>query len=282
MVRLISQITGRAGRYMVIAVMAGALVSCGSGGSAGDEELELDPIGERDLDNDGLINDIDEDDDNDGLADLVDPFTDRDGDDLDDDSLLSEADATSTDDLDANGDGFTDVSASNVCGSESGSDNNSSTSDWSDNCTVERTSVGGQFADSLFAVGIQRVVYCSGFGTASSYTAFADGEYGPNSEQALMEFQNAEGLTDDGIVGEQTWGALQDRVELLEPGIVNTVPDAYGFSEGRCAGTTLFYQSTTSSVDSDGIVVGGWELARNNPNEAERIPFSYELPFGRL
>lgn len=280
MVRLISQLSGSASRFLLIGIMAGALASCG-GGSAGDADTT--PVGERDLDGDNIINDLDDDDDGDGIADLVDPFTDRDGDGLDDVSMLSEADATNTDtDGDADGDGFTDVSDSAVCGSENGSDNNSSNNTWDDNCVIKRSSIGGQFADSLFSVGIQRVVYCSGYGTAENYGAFADGEYGPGTEAAVQEFQRAEGITDDGIVGPITWGRLQQQIELLSAGTVGTVPDTYGFSGGRCAGIPMFYQFTTANASGDGIVLGGWELARNAPNADLRVPFSYESPFGRL
>lgn len=280
MVKLISRMTGNASRYLLIGVMAGTLASCG-GGSAGDTDTT--PVGERDLDGDGIINDLDEDDDGDNIVDLLDPFTDRDGDGLDDTSGLTEAEATNTNtDGDADGDGFIDVSDTAVCGSENGTDNNSSNNTWDDNCVVERSITGGQFADSLFSVGIQRVVYCSGYGTGENYGAFADGEYGPGTEAAVQEFQRAEGITDDGIVGPITWGRLQAQIELLEAGTVGVSPDTYGFSGGRCAGIPMFYQATSLNANGDGIVRGGWELARNAPNADLRIPFSYESPFGRL
>ena len=318
MVRYISQLSGNASRFLLIGVMAGALAGCGGSSGdtvpVGDRDLDEDgiensvdddddgdgipdrldpftdrdgdgvddtPLGERDLDDDTIINDLDVDDDGDGIADLVDPFTDRDGDGLDDTSGETEAEATNTN-SDLDGDGFTDVSDAAVCGSENGSDNNSSNNTWDDNCVVKRNSIGGQFADSLFSVGIQRVVYCSGYGTGENYGAFADGEYGPGTEAAVQEFQRAEGLVDDGIVGPITWGRLRQQIELLTPGTFGTVPDTYGFSNGRCAGIPMFYQFTTANTSGDGIVLGGWELARNAPNADLRIPFSYESPFGRL
>jgi len=42
-----------------------------------------------------------------------------------------------------------------------------------------------------------------------------DGELGPRTDQALREFQRANGLEPDGIVGVKTWTALS---EYLEPG----------------------------------------------------------------
>ncbi len=35
-----------------------------------------------------------------------------------------------------------------------------------------------------------------------------DGEFGPNTESAVREFQDLLGLDDDGIVGQKTWAAL--------------------------------------------------------------------------
>lgn len=271
MVRKPSLIGKRVGQYLVIATVAGLLASCG--GSSGDT------LGQQDADGDGIINDEDDDADGDGNPDISDNFVDLDGDGLDDSSLLTEAEAAGDS---GNGDELVAVSAENPCGSESGTDNDSSTPDWNDNCLVERSLNGGQFADSFFAVGIQRVLYCSGYGTASSYTAFADGEYGELSEAAAIAFQTSEpGLVADGIVGPLTWARLQARIALLEVGEPDTIPDAYGFQEGRCAGIPLFYQDF--SLDENGSsVLGGWTLARNVPNEEQQVPFSYEEAFGRL
>lgn len=274
MVKLISRTGSRACRYIAIAALASLLASCGGG--AGDTTS----VCEQDLDCDGITNDLDDDDDGDGELDIVDLFTDRDGDGLDDDSFLSEADATaSVVDGDNDNDGFVDVSDTAVCGSENGEDNNSSNNDWGDNCVIKRSTDSGQFADSLFAVGIQRVVYCAGYGTGANYGVFADGEYGPGSEAAVQEFQRAQGLTDDGIVGPQTWGRLQEQLTRLSLGQFDTVPDTYGFTDGRCAGIVLFHQTTSLGADSVSTVLGGWELARNAPNEDQRIPFSIASPF---
>ena len=272
-------------RYLIIAAFTGLLVGCG-GGSSGDSDddidLDLDPpiFDPDDVDGDGIPNSEDSDFDpfdldNDGILNIND-------DDVDGDGILNEFDEDFVPG-DADGDGFTDPSPSTPCGSENGTDSNSSTATWDDNCTVERTSANGQFADSLYAAGIQRVVFCSGFGDGADFAAFADGEFGPLSEAATQDFQSANGLTPDGIVGPQTWGVMQDAISLLQPGTAGPngiAQDVYGFDSGRCAGTPLFYQSVQLSGTS--IIEGGWTLALNPPNSDEMVEFSTALPFGRL
>ncbi|ASJ70401.1 peptidoglycan-binding domain-containing protein [Granulosicoccus antarcticus] len=280
-----------AGRYLLIASMTGLMVGCGGGSSSDTNPEGTDPdlipgaeipLGEQDFDFDGILNADDEDADGDGLNDFTDDnFVDLDEDGLDDFSLLTEAQIEAETVL--------PVSAQNPCGSQGGTDNNSSNDAWSDNCVVRRsTTAGGQFADSLFSAGIQRVLYCSGFATDADYagdndyTNFADGEYGPASEAAIERFQEEELLVADGVVGRQTWARLDERVELLNPGVLNETPDTYGFRNGVCAGIPMFYQDV-STFDGGLTIVGGqWTLARNQPNEDESVPFSYEAPFNEL
>ncbi len=204
-------------RYLIIASFTGLLVGCG-GGSGDDPTdgsgIDLGDIFDPDdVDGDGTLN-ADDDDfsptdlDGDGIPNI-------DDDDVDGDGIINSLDDDYVPD-DADGDGFTDPSASDPCGSERGTDSNSSTANWDDNCHIERSSQGGQFADSLYASGIQRVVYCSGYGDVSVYPTvvdFTDGEYGPASEAATQDYQSANGLTPDGIVGGQTWGALRDSID---------------------------------------------------------------------
>lgn len=241
MVRTFPRLGNKAVPYVLIAAMSVLLAGCG--GSSGETELPID----QDTGEDGF--DID--------------------------------DVDGTDDLDEVGDDVADgviqVSDAHPCGGEEGSDNMSATPEWNDNCEVKRSLKGGQFADSLFAVGIQRVLYCSGYGAGNSYIDFAEGEYGELSEAAAMDFQRDESLAIDGIVGEQTWARLQEKLELLEEGVPGENPDVLGFTTGRCAGIPMFYQTVTA--DS---LLGGWTLARNRPNEAEEVAFSYEKPFNKL
>lgn len=319
MVKLLKRAGSRTGRYLVLATLTTTLVACGGGSSGDSTDSDFD-IGSQDLDNDGIPNDEDDDDDGDGILDSIDPSVDRDGDgiddiigeqDLDGDGIVNrldlDADGDDIDDfedpfvdLDANGlddqtglpdDGFEAVTDTNQCGSEMGTDNSSSTATWDDNCFIQRegTFGNGQFADSLYAAGVQRISWCAGFdgnNVVSSYTVFADGEYGPNSEASMQQYQSARGLVDDGIVGGSTWGSLQSEITRLgDPGLFDAdgvAFDAYGFDEGRCAGTILFYQQVTLAEDGISTILGGWEMARNEPNEDQRIPFSIALPFGQL
>ncbi|MFK7852887.1 MAG: peptidoglycan-binding protein [Granulosicoccus sp.] len=287
MVKLFSGVGRNSSRYLLIAAMTSFLVACGGGGS-GDTSG---PFPDLDSDNDGTINSEDDDDDGDLILDVEDNFIDRDGDGFDDVSGLTEAEANPPIEPvvpgDNDGDGFVDVTDATPCGSESGTDNNSSNNAWNDNCTVERSTIGGQFADSLFAVGIQRVVYCEGFGAGASYTNFADGEFGPGSETALIDFQRREALADpsladDGRVGPATWAVLQAQLDLLDAGTIDGVNggrDTYGFSEGRCAGIPMFYQQTQFAEDGLAVERLGWSLARNQPNQVETLPFSIGSPF---
>lgn len=272
--KLISRVGRSASQYMLIATMTSLLVACGSGDTA-----ESAP----DLDSDGIIDSEDDDDDGDLIPDIDDLFTDRDGDGFDDVSGFTEAEAyPPLGPADADGDGFVDVTDTTPCGSESGTDNASANNTWNDNCLVERSSIGGQFADSLYSVGIQRVIYCEGFGAGASYTNFADGEFGPNSEAALQEFQRRELLTDDGKVGPQTWARLQAQIEMLDEGTFDSTGsarDTWGFSEGRCAGIPMFYQQVQSGQDSENTDLLGWSLARNLPNQTDTLPFSIGSPF---
>lgn len=277
-------------RYLIIASFTGLLVGCGggSGDTTDGDGIDLgDVFDPDDVDGDGIPNaeDIDfspTDLDGDGIPNI-------DDDDVDGDGIINSLDEDYVPG-DADGDGFTDPSASDPCGSERGTDSNSSNANWDDNCHIERSITTGQFADSLYSAGIQRVVYCSGdadsaidFATYPDFAAFSDGEYGPASEAATEAFQAINSPPADGIVGAATWGALRDEISLLTPGTAGAdgvAYDAYGFSSGRCAGTPLFYQA--SRLTSSGIVGGGWTLARNPPNSTERVEFSTAAPFGRL
>jgi len=41
-----------------------------------------------------------------------------------------------------------------------------------------------------------------------------DSQFGPNTKQAVINFQNQNSLTADGIVGKNTWRALTDFIQV--------------------------------------------------------------------
>jgi len=312
MVKLLMHTGKCAGRYFALAALTTTLVACG--GSSGDTPVDSDgdgfpfgegpdadedgildvldtnidldgdglddTIGEQDLDGDLIANKDDSDADGDGIEDVLDPFVDLDGDGLDDSSGEQETPVVV----------FTPVSAANPCGGDTvGVDNNSADADWGNNCQIDRVDGAGdgQFATSLYAAGIQRVVFCAGFGDGQDYAAFADGIFGPNTEAAVVAFQGSVGLVADGEVGPQTWARLQDSIELLATGQQQEngqadVQDTYGFSTGRCENIPLFYQTITFDSDLQQFIEGGWTLARNAPNTAQTAPFSIDPPGNQL
>jgi len=281
MMRLTQGVSGNFARYALIATMTGLLAGCGGDGAGDGTDIDtgLGDFDPTDVDGDGIPNTEDMDYsatdlDGDGILNL-------DDDDVDGDGILNELD----DDYvpgDVDGDGFTDATADAPCGGEGGTDNKSANNSWDDNCVIERQAGGGQFADSLYTVGIQRIVYCAGFGDGADYAAFADGEFGPGTEAAVQAYQTDRGLTSDGGVGPQTWAKLQGEIAVLDFGEVGGADDSYGFKEGRCANSVMFYQNTAVSADGAGIDRLGWTLAKNPPNESQQVPFSTDPAFGQL
>lgn len=186
---------------------------------------------------------------------------------------------------DADGDGISDEDELDVCKGRGGTDPGSTNAEWNDNCYVEYdinpdpdAVVQGPFYNSTYATGIQRVLYCRGFGgDATSTAAFADGFFGPISAQAVRDFQTAEGLIVDGIVGPQTWGRMQTLVDATAVFISEASDadyDAFGVvpAEGStvdCSNEVNFY----GRVSADALTIEGWELA-SEPGSAEKGSFS--------
>ena len=289
-------------RYLLVGALGAALAGCG--GSSGDDDDPIDTGGDSsglgdidgDLDGDGIPNSQDEDYfgdidgdgvpnaededfdgsdiDGDGIANLDDPDVDGDG--------LANEDDTDFVEGDGDGDGFTDVSASAPCGGAGGTDPDSSTATWDDNCGVSRF---GQFRNSLYTAGIQRVVYCAGFGDAADVDAFTDGDGGPATFGAVEAFQEANELTADGIVGPSTWGALQDELVIVTSApLTGDGPffDGYGVSGGRCADDVLFYQEIEQATSPTEAPTGlGWTLAGEDDRN-QRVEFSIAPAGGRF
>jgi len=152
------------------------------------------------------------------------------------------------------------------CEGGSGTDLDSSTPDWGDNCRIR---VGGEHQKSYYAQGVQRIVWCRGHdGGNVDILAFADGDYGPNTQEQVRNFQEAQGIAVDGVVGPETWGALQDVLVVLDNTAVER--DTHGVSDGNCSGVAQFYQLREVSG-----ALQGWEMAVT-PGNPETVPFSVD------
>jgi len=212
-----------------------------------DEELLLTSPLDADSDGDGIF-DGDEDTDGDGIPDL---------DELNDpnqDPLVS-------DNTDADADGNTGI-ITPTC-----ADMNSSNDDWGDNCELR---LGGEFANSLYVQGAQRIIWCQGFGGTQTIEQFADGIIGPITDQAIRDFQSANGLEADGIVGPRTWGGLRSTLSAVSPDqTIGGVDYARWSIDGpRCdLLTPQFYQEFV------GFDLLGWQMA-SVPGSTILIDFS--------
>ena len=290
MVKLTARARRSTGHYLALLALTTTLAACGGGSDDGGDPTDADADGTPDIDDafvdldgdgfddpdfdgDGIRDSVDSDADGDSVEDFLDPFVDLDSDGFDDTSGEPEEVAFVA----------TPVSAANPCGGEPGDDGESSNPGWNDNCWVrlDNGEGEGQFADSLYTVGIQRIVFCSGFGGSDedSYEDFADGLFGPLTETALRQYQTSESITSDGEVGPGTWAQLQQSISLISAGDFDdtgTALDAYGFEEGRCADQPLFYQIVTETSVPGEVTEGGWRLAKNPPNTSDNVPFSID------
>ena len=140
---------------------------------------------------------------------------------------------------------------------------------WEDNCEINDSETG--FNNSLYAMGIQRTVFCLGINPSSSASieAFADGVFGPMTKLAVEEFQERRNILVDGFVGPQTWGALEDVLDA--PVVFDTEYAQYSVrgAPGVCDTEAQFYQRRTTPFD--------WKMART-PGSAEMILFSTDAP----
>jgi len=263
---------GDAPKLFTAIALSTLLVACGGGGTSGTDSGDLD-AGGLDAGDDG------------GL-------------DAGDDSGLG-LDAGETDEgsdfvagggIDSDGDGISDENELLVCKGRGGDDPGSTNAEWNDNCNIEYdinpdpdALTEGPFFRSTYAKGIQRVLYCREFGgVAASNEAFSDGIYGPNTYNAVRDFQTAEGLLVDGIVGPQTWGRMQELVEdnsVFISGLSDADYDAFGVvpvdidtSTVNCQDEVNFY----GRIGPDQLIEG-WELA-DTPGSAAKGSFSIAAP----
>lgn len=138
---------------------------------------------------------------------------------------------------------------------------------WVDNCKIYEGSAG--FSTSLYALGIQRIVFCIGINPSGAATIgqFADGIYGPNTALAVEEFQSRRGILADGVVGPQTWGELEDVLD--QPVVFDSEFAAYSVNSVNCGSEVQFFQRRAAPYD--------WRLAET-PGSSSMIPFSTESP----
>jgi len=265
------------GHMTAICLLAGTVAACGgsSGGSAGGDGTDTENLfGNNDTtDSDGdLITDVIEaqlgtdpdliDSDFDGISD-ADEDTDNDGvsniDEINGGTDPAVADSIVIDNGDGDGDGGDNTGGGSDC------DRNSDTPEWGDNCTVRN---GGSFATSSYTRGIQRILWCQGFDADQDINQFADGIFGDNTEQAVRDFQEANGIAVDGVVGMETWPVLFNALSLISN---DTDRDVHSIDGLNCNVEAQFYQLV------DGIVLSGWQMAQF-PGSTVGVDFGVGAP----
>lgn len=263
-------------RLLVVICFAAFLAGCSSssttdpdagddipGDTNGDGILDL---AEGDYNADGIIDNSDLDFNGDGI---VDEFDDINGDGINDFEDFDVDGDGFTDSLDdVNGDGLINSADADANGPTNGgdcevggTDRNSSDADWDNNCFLNTTV---SYTDSSYSRGIQQILWCQGLADGAERATFADGSFGDNTAAAVIRFQQAESITpQDGVVGPITWGALQDKLEVLSDDGTTT---SYGVISVDCNGQAQFFQDNAS---------GSWRIA-NEPGgvSANSLVFS--------
>lgn len=158
-----------------------------------------------------------------------------------------------------------DVADSGEPADDECTDFNSSNPEWVDNCQLRRF---GTFARSTYTQGVQRILWCQGFdGGVADINAFADGAFGPQTDELVRDFQAANNLTVDGIVGPNTWTALFEKLSLINIGIAF---DEHSI-DGCNADVVQFYQNFVGDVEA------GWEMAET-PGSTTTVEFGTRDP----
>ena len=122
-------------------------------------------------------------------------------------------------------------------------------------------------------MGVQRILHCQGFDNGQTFEVFTDGEFGPATEGEVENFQEANGLVIDGIVGPQTWEALFETLSVSGPDVIIDGISYIPHSINGCDATLVqFYQEIELGQ------LGGWQLAAT-PGTTELVGFSTGSPF---
>lgn len=249
---------GKFSRLLFIAAFSMVLAACG-GSSTTDEGDVSNPDG-IDANGDGETDSLD-DYDGDGFVTatdsslfLVNPdMQDVNGDllanladDINGDGIVNQADF---DDFDAQNQGNIDPDCiTDVC------DGNSDL--WSDFAQIQQN----RSPISSYALGIQRILFCTGYGGTGDMDSFADGIFGPGTAAAVETFQTDEAITSDGIVGDDTWNALQSQLdgpfELADSDLQSWTVQS---TNAECQDIDQFYsdstgQFTIEACPGDGIL----------------------------
>lgn len=147
-------------------------------------------------------------------------------------------------------------------------------STWANNSLL---SEGGQHGNSSYTKGVQRILFCLGYHpeNQTSINGFADGIFGPNTKAAVEDFQAEPALGDiiavDGIIGPETWGKLQDIVELDQPVDVGNGYESRSIqtANNKCGTEAQFYQNVSDPYD--------WKMAKT-PGSTVMVQFSINGP----
>lgn len=262
-------------RFSIACLLAASVAACGGGTSTGEADGDNGGGGDT-VDTDGGDNNIFTDTDNDGLTDSEEALlgtspllTDTDGDGITDDGedtdgdgvanlteILNGTDPAVADNTD-DGNNTPDTPNADPC-----TDFNSDTPEWGDNCWLQED---GTYANSSYTKGVQRILWCQGFDNDQDLNTFADGIFGPNTDQAVRDFQTANSIRVDGIVGPETWGTLFSKLTLISN---DGTFDVHSIDGPNCdSNTAQFYQ-----LVEGGIELRGWKMAEF-PGSTNQIDF---------